>query len=102
MMARGAEKAGVARDAAASGYEAADLEHFQRLVELQSQIVAIARQNAEAERQCVALRKRLDREARSLFWSRPLLGSRWRAALAAAIERWRRREMFAVALKWLS
>lgn len=56
--------------------EADDLQPYERLVELQRQMMTLAEQNAETERECAMLRARIAVEAEALFRSRRSLIAR--------------------------
>ena len=69
-----------------------DLEPYYRLVELQKQMIELVQQNEQSQRECVALRAQLAREADELYRAHSGVGQRLRRSASALLRKlWRRR-----------
>jgi hypothetical protein len=65
----------------------ADLEPFERLIELQKQIIELVERNADAKRECLRLRAQLDHETEKLFRSTQGIVFRLRRGAARLFKR---------------
>ena len=80
---------GGANSRQASPERPGDLESYQRLIELQKEIIELVERNAKAEHECVQLRKQLARETDELFRSTQSLRFRLRRIVAKLFKRTR-------------
>jgi len=67
------------------------LDPYYRLIELQKQMIDLIQQNANAKRECAALREQLAREVEALARSRRSLPNRLRESAAGLVKRLFRR-----------
>ena len=80
-----------ARQLGPSQLEVEDMVQYQKLIELQKQIVKIAEQNAVSQQRCARLREQLDREVNALIGPRRPVHERLRETAAGVFGRWLKR-----------